>query len=232
MAVGNCETRLDALVMKGLVVLLGGLLLAGCQIRESASGANDPKYEWWELAFIKPDFMNVWVEDSAVEDINGKTYFRAGGGNASGAEPNDGKESARGWIGVGGTGKPVVGADLPKRIFVRWQSIPERKTYRAWVDIPEEARQVMVTSTHQRCPETPDKTARFMASVYLGLAPGGVVQVWVRDLCRRPVKVARAQADLEPLGPEQGKNGGQYAYPVSEKAQLYIDKYGIPYGSW
>ncbi len=78
MAVGNCETRLDALVMKGLVVLLGGLLLAGCQIRESASGANDPKYEWWELAFIKPDFMNVWVEDSAVEDINGKTYLRAG----------------------------------------------------------------------------------------------------------------------------------------------------------
>ncbi len=40
-----------------------------------------------------------------------------------------------------------------------------------------------------------------MASVYLGLAPGGVVQVWVRDSCNHPVKVARAQAEIEPLGP-------------------------------
>lgn len=73
---------------------------------------------------------------------------------------------------------------------------------------------------------------RFMASVYLGLAPGGVVQVWVRDSCNHPVKVARAQAEIEPLGPSQGKNEGRYAYPVSDKAKRYIDKYGIPYGSW
>lgn len=66
----------------------------------------------------------------------------------------------------------------------------------------------------------------------LGLAPGGVVQVWVRDSCNHPVKVARAQAEIEPLGPSQGKNEGRYAYPVSDKAKRYIDKYGIPYGSW
>jgi hypothetical protein len=90
----------------------------------------------------------------------------------------------------------------------------------------------MVASVNQRCPQTPDQEARFMASVYLGLAPGGVVQVWVRDSCHHPVKVARAQAEIEPLGPSQGKNEGRYAYPVSEKAKRYIDKYGIPYGSW
>lgn len=218
--------------MRMFLALLGVLAFSGCHATGSNSGENDPKYPWWELAFIKPNFMNVWVEDSSVEDINGRTFLRAGGGNASGAEPNEDKESARGWVGVGGTGKPVIGADLPKRIFVRWQSIPEQKTYRAWVDFPEEARRVMVTSTHQRCAETPDRTARFMASVYLGLAPGGIVQVWVRDQCRRPIKVARTQAELEPLGPELGKNGGQYAYPVSEKAKRYIDKFGIPYGSW
>ncbi|WP_150794662.1 DUF2931 family protein [Pseudomonas fluorescens] len=218
--------------MRMLVTLLAVLIFTGCYVTSFNSGENDPKYPWWELAFIKPNFMNVWVEDSSVEDIDGKTFLRVGGGNASGAEPNDDKESARGWIGVGGTGKPVIGAGMPKRIFVRWQSIPEQKTYRAWVDIPEEARRVMLTSTHQRCPYTPEKKARFMASVYLGLAPGGVVQVWVRDPCRRPIKIARAQAELEPLGPELGKNGGQYAYPMSEKARKYIDKYGIPHGSW
>lgn len=90
----------------------------------------------------------------------------------------------------------------------------------------------MVSSVNQPCPRTPDQEGRFIASVYLGLAPGGVVQVWVRDSCNHPVKVARTQAEVEPLGPSQGKNDGRYAYPVSEKAKRYIDKYGIPYGSW
>jgi hypothetical protein len=176
--------------------------------------------------------MKVWVEDSAVEDINGKLFQRTGGGSAAGGEPEDGKESARGWGSVGSSGKMVVGADLPKRIYVRWQSIVEPQTYRVWLDIPEEARQLMVASTRQRCPQTPEQEARFMASIYLGLAPGGAVQVWVRDACHRPVKVAHAQAEIEPLGPSQGKNEGRYAYPVSEKSKRYIDQYGIPYGSW
>ncbi len=64
--------------MRIAVALLGVLLLTGCQVTNTNSGENDPKYPWWELAFIKPNFMNVWVEDSSVEDINGKTFLRAG----------------------------------------------------------------------------------------------------------------------------------------------------------
>jgi hypothetical protein len=218
--------------MKRILTLFCALWVAGCQSSNPLSGESDPKSEWWELAFTEPDYMKVWVEDSSVQDITGKVYFRGGGGSAAGGEPDNGKETARGWTAVGGSGKRVVGADLPERIYVRWQSIAEQKTWPAWVDIPEEARQIMVTSTTRRCPDTPEKTARFMASVYLGLAPGGVVQVWVRDSCRRPIKVARVQGEIEPLGPEQGKNGGRYDYPVSEKAKRYIDQYGIPYGSW
>ena len=71
-----------------------------------------------------------------------------------------------------------------------------------------------------------------MAAVYIGMAPGGVVKVWGRDSCHRPVEVAQAKADIEPLGPDQGKNEGRYAYPVSVKSKLYIEKFGIPYGSW
>ncbi|WP_226500187.1 DUF2931 family protein [Pseudomonas sp. MWU16-30322] len=218
--------------MKQLITILCVLLLTGCQATDPLSAKNDPKSEWWELAFIEPDYMEVWVENSSVQDVNNRIFYKTGGGTAAGGEPEDGTESARGWSIVDGSGKRVVGAGLPVRIYVRWQSIVEQKTWQAWVDIPEEARQLMVTSVNQRCPRTPDRQARFMASVYLGLAPGGVVQVWVRDSCHHPVKVARAQAEIEPLGPSQGKNEGRYAYPVSEKAKRYIDKYGIPYGSW
>lgn len=125
---------------------------------------------------------------------------------------------------------PVTGAALPKRIFVRWQSVVEPQTYKVWVDIPEEARQIMHTSISQPCPQT--RRSRYGASLVLGLAPGGAVQVWVRNNCTRPVKVARAQADIEPLGPSQGKSEGRYAYRISEQTQRYIERYGIPYGSW
>jgi hypothetical protein len=65
------------------------------------------------------------------------------------------------------------------------------------------------------------------ASVRFGLAPGGVVQVWVLDECLRPVKVARGQAEIEPLGPYLGKSGGRH-YPQSEVSKRYVEKYGIP----
>lgn len=217
--------------MKFFIALLCVLLVAGCNA-DPLSAKHDPRSPWWELGFVEPDYMKVWVEDTAVEDIKGKTLLHTGGGSASGGQPEDGTESARGWDGVGASAKAVVGADLPRRIFVRWQSIVEPQTYRAWVDIPEEARQLMLSSVNQRCPKYPDQTATYISSVYLGLAPGGVVQVWVRDSCHHPVKVARAQAEIEPLGPSQGKNQGRYAYPVSEKSKRYIEKFGIPYGSW
>ncbi|MOA46497.1 hypothetical protein D3C78_1690200 [compost metagenome] len=87
----------------------------------------------------------------------------------------------------------------------------------------------MRTSISRRCPDT--LRSPYRASLTLGLAPGGVVQVWVRDSCHDAIKVARAQAEVEPLGPHLGKSNGHY-YPQSEKSKRYIERYGIPYGSW
>jgi hypothetical protein len=74
---------------------------------------------------------------------------------------------------VGAATKAVIGADLPKRFYVRWQSIFEPQTYQIWVDVPEEARQLMAASVNQRCPETPGQQASYSAFIYLGLALGG-----------------------------------------------------------
>jgi hypothetical protein len=56
--------------MKGFVTLLGALLLVGCQLAGTETGENDPKYPWWELVFVEPNYMRVWVEDSSVQDIS------------------------------------------------------------------------------------------------------------------------------------------------------------------
>jgi hypothetical protein len=202
-----------------------------CQASDLSSNSELTR-KWWSLSFNQPNYMKVWVEDSQVEDINGKLLRRTGGGTAAGNEPEDGTESARGWGQITGGIREVVGADLPKRIYVRWQSVVESKTYRVWIDIPEKAREIMRATVNEPCPSEPNEPAGTIALVYVGLAPGGIAQVWVSDKCMKPIKVARAQAEIEPLGPDQGKSQGQYAYPVSEKAKRYIGQYGIPYGSW
>ncbi|WP_285436807.1 DUF2931 family protein [Pseudomonas sp. fls2-241-R2A-110] len=202
-----------------------------CQASDLSSNSELTR-KWWSLSFNQPNYMKVWVEDSQVEDINGKLLRRTGGGTAAGNEPEDGTESARGWGQITGGIREVVGADLPKRIYVRWQSVVESKTYRVWIDIPEKAREIMRATVNEPCPSEPNEPTGTIALVYVGLAPGGIAQVWVSDKCMKPIKVARAQAEIEPLGPDQGKSQGQYAYPVSEKAKRYIGQYGIPYGSW
>nr|WP_272888850.1 DUF2931 family protein [Stutzerimonas stutzeri] len=217
-----------------LGALLGILLLSGCQAVDPLSGERDPHSPWWSVGLAEPAYMTVWVETVEVEDIHGRLFRRVSGGTAPSANGTPEKEGelARGWSGAAGGGKSVVGADLPRRVFVRWQSIVEPQTYRAWVDIPEEARQIMHNSVTRRCPEYPGEPARYHASLNLGLAPGGIVQVWVMDNCYKSIKVARTQAEVEPLGPDQGNNEGRYAYKVSEKSRRYIERFGIPYGSW
>ncbi|MCF4997976.1 DUF2931 family protein [Pseudomonas syringae] len=216
--------------MRLFFFIAGLLVISGCHANSFAESELTRK--WWSLSFNEPFYMKVWVEDSAVEDINGKLFRRTGGGVAAGGEPEDGTDSARGWKNnITGSIREVVGADLPKRIYVRWQSIVEPQTYRAWVDIPEEAREIMRASITKPCPASPERPAGTIAFVRVGLAPGGVVQVWVSDNCLKPVKVARAQAKVEPLGPHLGKSGGNY-YPLPEPSKRYIQQFGIPYGSW
>lgn len=217
--------------MRSLLALLGLLLVSSCQAMDPLSGAQDEHNPWWSLGFVEPDYMKVWVEDSAVVDIRGRLFGRAGSSTAAEAEPEDGTESARGWSGGAGSGVAVVGADLPRHIYVRWQSIVEPQTYHAWVKIPEEARRIMRDSVAWRCPQRPHRESNYRASLHLGLAPGGVIQVWVRDRCNKLIAVARAQAEVEPLGPHLGKSGGHY-YPQSEASKRYIERFGIPYGSW
>lgn len=223
--------RSALILMHTLFMFVSAFSILDCQASDIPSNSELTR-KWWSLSFNQPNYMKVWVEDSQVEDINGKLLRRTGGGTAAGNEPEDGTESARGWGQITGGIREVVGADLPKRIYVRWQSVVESKTYRVWIDIPEKAREIMRATVNEPCPSEPNEPAGTIALVYVGLAPGGIAQVWVSDRCMKPIKVARAQAEIEPLGPDQGKSQGQYAYPVSEKAKRYIGQYGIPYGSW
>lgn len=222
---------MDTVTMKILIALLALVTISACHPVDPLSAKDDYKIPWWGIGFTEPAHMTVWVETSAVEDINGRIFHAVASGAAARSDHDDGTETARGWVGIGGAGTSVTGADLPKRIFVRWQSIVERKTYAGWIDISESTRDIMRNSTAQRCHETPQFTANPSASLNLGLAPGGIIQVWVWDHCFRAHKVDRGQVGIEPLGPDQGKYNGFYG-KIKDSSQRYIERFGIPYGSW
>lgn len=218
--------------MRTLWILLGALLVGCCQASGQPLGRSDPDAGPWAIGIAHPYFMEVWIEDSAAIDVDGVMYRRISSGGAAGGEKK-GADAAREWVGVRGGGDIAVrGAKLPVRIYVRWQSAVQPQTYQGWIEIPESARQVMRDALTKECPSVPEIAALpKSAAVRLGLAPGGVVQVWVEDECLRPVKVARGQVEVEPLGPYLGKSGGRY-YPQTEASKRYVEKYGIPYGSW
>jgi hypothetical protein len=68
-------------------------------------------------------------------------------------------------------------------------------------------------------------------AITLGMAPGGIVKVWVGGSCLGYKEVGRYQAKVEPRGPNQDGKGLFYRPPKLE-SQAWIDQHGIPYGTW
>jgi Protein of unknown function (DUF2931) len=207
-------------------ILLGvsSLFLSSCAV------ARGLPYDAWKLSFLATTNMEVWIETATVEDVRGRVFPQAGSGIASISYNQD---SPGGWstrIG-NGSGRYVTGADLPKRIYVRWQSLVEPQTYRVTFETPESARQLM----HQRDfqPRFPrDKSERsYRKSVVIGLAPGGIARLWISGPGLTPIPVLCAQAEVEPLGPYSGQSGGKHR-PLSERALPYVRTHAIPYESW
>ena len=210
---------INRLLLFGLSLLLGGCAMAD-------KGPGSLPYKYWRLGFLAPDHMEVWVETADVEDIRGQKLFQMGAGTVSVHLPTDGSGNAVGWTKTWGKGRYVNDADLPKRLYVRWQSLAEPQTYRVFVDIPERARQLMSERLAPPC-----QTSEYREALAIGLAPGGVVRGWVMSTCGKPIEVFRAQAEIEPKGPYGGESGGHHRR-LSEVSKVYIQQHGIPYGSW
>jgi Protein of unknown function (DUF2931) len=209
--------------VKRLIVIIGGVLLSG------GTMAQTLPYDAWRLGFFAPTGMEVWVETADVEDIRGKLFPRAGSGTVSiGYSSNP-----RGWPAhiSFGAGRNVTGADLPKRISVRWQSLVEPQTYSVTFDIPDSARELMRHLEYQ--PKHPkDRTKRsFREYVVVGLAPGGIARMWLKGPGLVAVPIQCKQAEVEPKGPDLGEHGGRYV-TLSERALPYISTQSIPYESW
>ncbi|MVV47857.1 DUF2931 family protein [Pseudomonas sp. PB120] len=212
------------------------MLLGGC----ASYGSRSLPYDAWSLNFFAPDYMEVWIETADVVDINGHVFRGAGSGIPSTGYPRGlskgipahFKGDAKGWFeDPGGKGRRVMGADLPRLVYVRWQSVAEPQTYEAYIEIPESARNTMLQGEKTFCRADGKWVTDYRKLLIVGLAPRGVAKVWLGGPCLKSIEVTRVQGTINPGGPYRGKSGGAY-YPLSEESKAYIEKFGIPYGSW
>ncbi|GLQ50524.1 DUF2931 family protein [Dyella flava] len=201
------------------------LWLAGCALTQSTP-RNGLPYDSWYLGFQAPARMEVWLETADIEDTQGKILV----GMMQGTVALAYHDNPEGWGDriPSGKGRDIYNAGLPKRIYVRWQSLVEPQTYHAIIDIPDQARRIMLTDIPPDKPGGLSGTRRFLS---IGLAPGGWIKAWLLGPGSPPVEVLCMRAQIEPKGPYQGHYNGEYVR-LNPEIQDYLKTHTIPYDSW
>jgi hypothetical protein len=223
-------------VVNAGVALVIALLSVGC----TKDYHRSLPYDAWSLNFFAPDYMEVWIETADAVDINERLYRGAGSGipamgyprALSKGIPAEFRGKPAGWReSPGGKGRRVMGADLPRLVYVRWQSLVEPQTYEAYIEIPESARNTMLQGERTFCRADGKWITDYRDMLIVGLAPGGIAKVWLGGQCLLSTEVTRVQGTINPEGPYGGRSNGKHR-PLSEESKAYVDEFGIPYGSW
>ena len=190
-------------------------------------------YDSWRLGLFAPNYMEVWIETADAVDVRDRVFRRAMSGLAAINTPKNLKGNPRGWPQRpgAGAGKQVLGADLPRVIYVRWQSLVEPQIYEAYIIIPEVTRQAMLKGEKAFCEADAKWITDYRKMLSVGLAPGGVAKVWLMGPCLSAIDVTRVQGTVVKKGPYGGKASGYYR-PPNKASRAYIEKHGIPYDSW
>ncbi len=212
--------------MKRLILLTGLLLsLCACTCEPRPPAPANLPYDSWYVGLAAPRFMEVWVETVDVLDQRGLAFFNVHGGVAGYTRKPEG------WHTGGGKTMPVNNVDLPERLFLRWQSLVEPQAYKIRITIPQWVRDEMVKPHRVFCKWDQEVVTLYRDTITLGMAPGGIVKVWVGTGCLEHKEVGRFQAEIEPRGPYLNSKGIYYRASKPD-AQTYVDEHGIPYGTW
>jgi hypothetical protein len=218
--------KVKRLLTTGLVTLMG--LLSGCGDEAMSKDINEAtKFDWYAVATAPRDYP--------MEVISGTFYYKGedhGLDIPSGGTLNVGwGESASAYI-VGPKFKP-----LPDRLEVTFYSYAENQFYHGNFDLPYEKIFHLFQTRLNGAPESP------YDAILVGIAPGGVVAVWLESPVKSEVFFGHAEkVDMPPnaafglpfQSKEQAEKYVEDALKESVTAEqfTYIKKYGAPIGLW
>ena len=159
------------------------------------------------------------------------------------AIPKSGAEF-QGWIATGANAG-VGASHIPSFLELTWVSYAEKKFWKVATPLPKEKMLALFREGYmgQGIKPTDPLVHKTYDELVIGLAPGGVVAVWLDDGTRR-VEVGRYQADtvwvdkdkFRPI-PKEDETEAQffetfYDIHVPEATKEQLQKEGIPYGLW
>ena len=218
--------KVKHLLTSGLVVLVS--FISGCGDKAMSKDIKETtEFDWFAVATAPRDYP--------MEVISGTFYYK---GEDHGLDIPSGGTLNVGWgisasaYDVGPKFKP-----LPDRLEVIFYSYTEKQVYKGKFDLPYEK---LLDLFQKRQKEFPDRPYR---SILLGIAPGGVVVVWITSADIIEVFFGHAEKiELPPNAafglPFQSKEQADHyiestlAESVSTEQLAYIKKYGPPFGVW
>ena len=218
--------KVKHLLTSGLVVLVS--FISGCGDKAMSKDIKKTtEFDWYAVATAPRDYP--------MEVISGIFYYKGedhGLDIPSGGTLNVGWGESASAYDVGPKFKP-----LPDRLEVTFYSYAEKQIYKGNFELPYDK---ILSMFQKRQTEFPDRPYR---SVLLGIAPGGVVAVWlygggVKEIFFSHAEKAEISLNAAFGLPFQSKEQSDYyiestlAESVTPEQLAYIKKYGPPFGAW
>ncbi len=119
----------------------------------------------------------------------------------------------------------IQSSELPRLVYIRWHSLANNVTYDKAIRISDDMRNKMREYHDIRCGKS-NKLRPYKNNILLGLAPDGMISVFLNNRCFDNELQFKVQA-------AEYKVADDFVYPeLSEEAQAYIDEHGVPVGIW
>ena len=169
----------------------------------------EKKYEW-SASISAPREYPVEVYTGAA----GGYFFSQMGGFSN-----------AGWGGLGGI--DYIKAPLPERLDITWLSYVDNKMYAGDWKLPTEKIQQLFDEGFYSKRGDEGETAPYK-SINIGLAPKGMVVVWVTAGVHRQVEVARFQAHETIIDPKLLIESEKYMFEKDYAKDMLLDDFVIP----
>lgn len=213
------------------MVLVLAILSTACTT-QVGGGINPGKGSHlpWTISHIAPDHMEAYLNGVVVFDISNRMNPSVVRGSPSMRRPTKDDEVSVGWPSNPGWGSVTpVNLDLPKILIVSWRSFVEQQEYHVQIEVPEEARSQMRIGHPVNCFKNDGREHYYRNNLVVGMAPGGIVKLWVNGPCLDAIEVGRFVATKDKPDPARA---GYATRALSEETQAYLKNNPIPYGSW